>query len=218
VLHELPAGSHIVVCDPERVRTRAAELVRTSEEFLQASWAAAAGGGTAPIDLGAAALRTVEQARDDAASLGIPWWTLSPFAADVSLGSTDALAIDATPAEEYRGDTDRATADAREWTRDGWRVAMVFEGHGPAMRAVEQLGCGGGAGTRRAPRCRPCRSRASSPSPPACSPAASSPGAQARRARPGRHHRPARPVDPRHAADAVPAPAQRGRPARTQAR
>jgi transcription-repair coupling factor (superfamily II helicase) len=140
VLHELPAGSHILVCDPERVRTRAAELVRTSEEFLQASWAAAAGGGTAPIDLGAAALRTVEQARDDAASLGIPWWTLSPFAADVSLGSTDALAIDATSAEEYRGDTDRATADAREWTRDGWRVAMVFEGHGPAMRAVEQLG------------------------------------------------------------------------------
>jgi transcription-repair coupling factor (superfamily II helicase) len=140
VLHELPAGSHVLVCDPERVRTRAAELVRTSEEFLQASWAAAAGGGTAPIDLGAAALRTVEQARDDAASLGIPWWTLSPFAADVSLGSTDALAIDATPAEEYRGDTDRATADVREWTRDGWRVAMVFEGHGPAKRAVEQLG------------------------------------------------------------------------------
>ncbi|HEY7103560.1 MAG TPA: transcription-repair coupling factor [Mycobacteriales bacterium] len=140
VLHELPAGSHILVCDPERVRTRAAELVRTSEEFLHASWAAAAGGGTAPIDLGAAALRTVERARDDAASLGLPWWTLSPFAADLSLGSTDALAIDATPAEEYRGDTDRATADARGWTRDGWRVAMVFEGHGPAMRAVEQLG------------------------------------------------------------------------------
>jgi transcription-repair coupling factor (superfamily II helicase) len=140
VLHELPAGSHVLVCDPERVRTRAAELVRTSEEFLDASWAAAAGGGTAPIDLGAAALRTVEQARDDAAELGIPWWTLSPFAADVSLDSTDTLAVDATPAEEYRGDTDRAIADVRQWTRDGWRVALVFDGPGPAQRAVEQLG------------------------------------------------------------------------------
>jgi transcription-repair coupling factor (superfamily II helicase) len=140
VLHELPAGSHVLVCDPERVRSRAAELVRTSEEFLDASWAAAAGGGTAPIDLGAAALRTVEQAREDAAALGIPWWTLSPFAADASLGSTDALAVDAAPAEEYRGDTDRATADVREWARDGWRVAMVFDGPGPAQRAVEQLG------------------------------------------------------------------------------
>ncbi len=140
VLHELPAGSHVLVCDPERVRTRAAELVRTSEEFLHASWAAAAGGGTAPIDLGAAALRTVEQARDDAAGLGMPWWTLSPFAADASLGSTAALAIDAAPVEEYRGDTDRATSDVREWTRRGWRVAMVFDGPGPAQRAVEQLG------------------------------------------------------------------------------
>ena len=34
-----------VVCDPERVRTRAADLVATSQEFLQASWAASAGGG-----------------------------------------------------------------------------------------------------------------------------------------------------------------------------
>jgi transcription-repair coupling factor (superfamily II helicase) len=140
MLHELPADSHVLVCDPERVRTRAAELVRTSEEFLDASWAAAAGGGTAPIDLGAAALRTVEQAREDAAALGIPWWTLSPFAADVSLGSSDVLAVDAVPAEEYRGDTDRATADVREWARAGWRVAMVFDGAGPGQRAVEQLG------------------------------------------------------------------------------
>jgi transcription-repair coupling factor (superfamily II helicase) len=140
MLHDLPPGSHVLVSDPERVRTRAAELVRTSEEFLDASWAAAAGGGTAPIDLGAAALRTVEQARDDAAELGIPWWTLSPFAADASLGSSDVLAVDAAPAEEYRGDTDRVTADVRQWARDGWRVAMVFDGPGSALRAVEQLG------------------------------------------------------------------------------
>ena len=25
------------------------------------------------------------------------------------------------------------------WVRDGWRVALVFDGHGPAKRAVEQL-------------------------------------------------------------------------------
>ena len=30
-----------VLCDPERIRTRAADLVRTSDEFLQASWAEA---------------------------------------------------------------------------------------------------------------------------------------------------------------------------------
>ena len=138
VLHEMPAGTHVLVADPERVRTRAGELVRTSAEFLSASWAAAAGGGTAPIDLGAAALRTVEEARETAAELGIPWWTVSPFGLDTEL-DPNALTVEATAAEAYRGDTDRFLADARAWTRDGWQVAVVFDGHGPALRAVEQL-------------------------------------------------------------------------------
>ncbi|HEX6755633.1 MAG TPA: transcription-repair coupling factor [Mycobacteriales bacterium] len=138
VLHEMPVGTHVLVADPERVRTRAGELVRTSAEFLSASWAAAAGGGTAPIDLGAAALRTVEEARETAAELGIPWWTVSPFGLDTEL-DPNALTVEATAAEAYRGDTDRFLADAREWTRDGWQVAVVFDGHGPALRAVEQL-------------------------------------------------------------------------------
>ena len=46
------AAAVVLLCDPERIRTRAHDLVRTSEEFLQASWAAAAGGGKAPVDLG----------------------------------------------------------------------------------------------------------------------------------------------------------------------
>ena len=49
----LPTDTHVLICDPELVRGRAIELVKTSEEFLHASWAAAAGGGKAPIDLGA---------------------------------------------------------------------------------------------------------------------------------------------------------------------
>src|SRR3712207_6485840 len=38
----VPTGTHVLVCDPERVRSRAADLVRTAEEFLAASWATAA--------------------------------------------------------------------------------------------------------------------------------------------------------------------------------
>ena len=38
----LPEDTHVLVLDPERVRARAHDLVATSEEFLQASWAAAA--------------------------------------------------------------------------------------------------------------------------------------------------------------------------------
>ncbi|NUT26318.1 MAG: transcription-repair coupling factor, partial [Streptomyces sp.] len=59
LLDVLPKGAMAVVCDPERVRTRAADLVATSQEFLQASWAATAGGGEAPIDVGAASLWSI---------------------------------------------------------------------------------------------------------------------------------------------------------------
>ncbi|MDX6247529.1 MAG: hypothetical protein QOF10_889, partial [Kribbellaceae bacterium] len=77
----MPAGTHIVVSDPERVRARAHDLVATSQEFLDASWAAAAGGGEAPIDLGAAAYISLADVRAHALGRGLAWWSMSPFAA-----------------------------------------------------------------------------------------------------------------------------------------
>ena len=39
----VPPGGIVLACDPERIRARADDLVRTSQEFLEASWATAAG-------------------------------------------------------------------------------------------------------------------------------------------------------------------------------
>src|SRR5439155_16113995 len=86
LLDVLPAGSSVVVCDPERIRTRAAELVSTSQEFLEASWVNAAAGGEAPIDLGAAAYKTLDDVRDHTAELGLDWWTITPFASAAAVG------------------------------------------------------------------------------------------------------------------------------------
>ena len=133
VLDELPADAVVVLCDPERVRTRAADLVRTSQEFLDASWAAAAGGGKAPVDLGAASLRELDDVREAASELGLPWWGITALTAD----GVTASAFDQAPA--YRGDTEAALDDLRGWAREGWRVALVFDGHGSASRAVERL-------------------------------------------------------------------------------
>ena len=63
LLDHVPAGGCVLACDPERIRTRAAELVRTSQEFLEASWVNAAAGGEAPIDLGEAAFRPITEVR-----------------------------------------------------------------------------------------------------------------------------------------------------------
>ena len=144
---QLPVGTHVVVCDPERVRTRAGDLVRTSQEFLDASWANAAAGAKAPIDLGAATLRGMAEIREHAREIGLPWWSLTPFPADPELArAAVGVAVDgettltaARGVDMYRGDTARALADVKGWLGAGWRVVMVTEGHGPAERLAEVL-------------------------------------------------------------------------------
>src|SRR4051794_8643751 len=75
----LPEDATVLVLDPERARGRAHDLVATSQEFLEASWAAAASGGVAPIDLGAASYHSLADVRALSLAQGKPWWTLSPF-------------------------------------------------------------------------------------------------------------------------------------------
>jgi transcription-repair coupling factor (superfamily II helicase) len=188
----LPPGAIAVACDPERIRTRAADLVRTSQEFLDASWVNAATGAEVPIDLGGAAFRPITEVRASAASLDIRWWTITPFGTDDLSGITDLTATStrqtgaargqtqwndagratprtaaagvagggaeqddagdldqadgresfrmlASPASAYHGDTSRVIGDVRGWLADGWRVALVTEGHGPAQRLAELL-------------------------------------------------------------------------------
>ena len=142
LLDHVPLGGVVLACDPERIRTRAKELVATSQEFLEASWVSAAAGGEAPVDLGGAAFQPIARIREAAADLGIPWWTLAPFGVtddEESQPGTFGMTINAQPAPAYRGDTTRMIADVREWLRDGWRVVLVTEGHGPAQRLAEVL-------------------------------------------------------------------------------
>ncbi len=154
----LPPGTMVLLADPERIRTRAHDLVRTSEEFLEASWAAAAVGGKAPIDLGASAFKTLAEVRAHAASQNMPWWTTGPFGlieskaedsdepwldrpdvADVTPDTAAVVALGAAQAPLYHGQTASLVDDVRGWLGRGWRVALVFEGHGPAQRAQEVL-------------------------------------------------------------------------------
>src|SRR5262249_20599447 len=135
----MPDDTQVVLVDPERVRSRAHDLVATSEEFLGASWAAAAGGGNRPIDLGAASYRELDDVRAHARDLGLPWWTVSPFGLDEELLDGSGRTIGATPVEGYRGDVERAVADLRGWLAEGARVVITHPGHGPAERMVEVL-------------------------------------------------------------------------------
>jgi transcription-repair coupling factor (superfamily II helicase) len=155
----VPPGGLVVACDPERIRARAEDLVRTSQEFLEASWVNAAAGGQAPVDLAAAAFRPLAGVQAAAQRLGTAWWSITPFERPDTLAGADtgpvasdeagrlSFGMQASPAPGYRGDTARAISDVRGWLADGWRVVLVTEGPGPAQRLTEMLR-GEGLGAR----------------------------------------------------------------------
>src|SRR5699024_11855903 len=87
---------------------------------------------------------------------GLGWWQVSAFAAATELaglveadegtgsapagdGGAHLVQVTSRDVEGYRGETERAVADLRDLTRQGWRLVLVTEGPGPARRMVEQL-------------------------------------------------------------------------------
>lgn len=136
----LPAAAPVLVCDPEKVRTRAADLIKTGQEFLEASWSVAAMGADAPIDLealGGSGFRELADVRANAAVGGHPWWTLS------QLADGSAIELDIRPAPSARGqqnNLDEMFAMLRAHVTTGGLAAVVTPGAGTAQRIVEQLG------------------------------------------------------------------------------
>ncbi|EKT82741.1 transcription repair coupling factor [Rhodococcus opacus M213] len=144
----LPESAHVLLCDPEKIRTRATDLVRTGQEFLEASWTAASIGGAVPldnsvlkgdgIDLGASAYRSLSQVRESAETTGLPWWTLSPLAS----GNGEELELAVTPAPQIRGSDDLLSelfVSLRAHVTTGGRAVLVVAGAGTAHRVLERL-------------------------------------------------------------------------------
>ncbi|OBF25114.1 transcription-repair coupling factor [Mycobacterium sp. ACS4331] len=139
LVDQLAEGTPVLVCDPEKVRTRAADLIKTGREFLEASWSVAAIGGDAPVDverLGGSGFRELDEVRAAAKANGTPWWTLS------QLPDESAIELDVRPSPSARSQQslDEIFAMLRAHAATGGRAAVVTPGTGTAHRVVEQLG------------------------------------------------------------------------------
>ncbi len=139
---QLADGTPLLVCDPEKVRTRAADLIKTGREFLEASWSVAAVGGDSPIDveqLGGSGFRELDEVRAAASTSGHPWWTLS------QLSDESAVELDIRAAPSARGrqsavaSVEAIFAMLRAHVASGGVAAVVAPGTGTAHRVVEQL-------------------------------------------------------------------------------
>ncbi|MFG1770908.1 transcription-repair coupling factor [Nocardia salmonicida] len=140
----LPSGTQLLLCDPEKIRTRAADLVRTGEEFLEASWTAASFGSDAPLganglDLAASGYRSLPELHTSADELGLPWWTLSPL----SSGDPVEVNLPVSAGPTARGSEELVAtifASLRAHVATGGRAVVVVTGHGTAQRVLERLG------------------------------------------------------------------------------
>ena len=136
---QLAARTPVLVCDPEKVRTRAADLIKTGREFLEASWSVAALGTDAPIDveqLGGSGFAELDDVQAAARGSGHPWWTLS------QLSGESAMELDIRSAPSARGhqrDIDEIFAMLRAHVSTGGNAVMVAPGTGTAHRVVERL-------------------------------------------------------------------------------
>ena len=180
--------------------SRAHDLVATSDEFLHASWAAAAGGGQASIDLGAASYKSLAEVRRISLEQDKPWWSVSccsaststPCAAVPRAGPATSLgevvAVDLSVADlvesgavesrtvllravdAYRGDIEHAIKDIR------WSSPAIAPGSSWSTRATAPPSawprCSRSTTSRSASssRSRPSPSRASCTSPPPARP------------------------------------------------
>jgi transcription-repair coupling factor (superfamily II helicase) len=126
----LPAGAGVALLDPILCEERATKLREEAEVLLETAWQSLAGDPMLGTDEGrdrsgfAAPGELLEVAPDQV-------WRLSPF------GGADAARIAAAPWDSFRGDVDTLADRVRGMLRDGLRVVVSADGHGPAKRLAD---------------------------------------------------------------------------------
>nr|WP_244431701.1 transcription-repair coupling factor [Segniliparus rugosus] len=131
----LGPGTQLLLGDIERVIARAADLIRTDEEFRAAAWQVASE-DSVPIDGDGSAYRDVASLREDARAAGCAVWEVSalPSSRQIELGLTvPEIARPGEPALES------VVAALRAQLNGNGVAVVVAQGQGTVQRVVEQL-------------------------------------------------------------------------------
>ena len=131
LLDRMPANTEIIFLDEERIRSRAADLLSTNDEFLAASWSNAAVGAVAPVHTGVSTYLAWDELAEQIISLGLNRRSLNSFGSDLS-ENTDFMAISAI--DPLRGDMDQLLAVLGEAVLNNFKVIFTANGHGMVER------------------------------------------------------------------------------------
>ena len=143
ILDYLPAGYQIWLIDEPRIRSRAADLIKTNQEFLEAAWSNLAwserDSNQTPIDLskelGQGGFYTLEEIQELAENSNILFRNLNLYSAtpeDLPLTFIDEL-------ESYANKYETVIAEIEQWHKDGFQVIFTASGNGVLKRFSELL-------------------------------------------------------------------------------
>ena len=143
ILDYLPASYQIWLIDEPRIRSRAADLIKTNQEFLEAAWSNLAwserDSNQTPIDLskelGQGGFYTLEEIQELAKNSNISFRNLNLYSAtpeDLPLTFIDEL-------ESYANKYETVIAEIEQWHKDGFQVIFTASGNGVLKRFSELL-------------------------------------------------------------------------------
>jgi len=131
LIARMPADTQIIFIDHERIKSRAADLLATNEEFLNASWSNAAHGAVAPVHDGSGTYMTWPHLMEEISSHNLTSATLAPFGSDLA---DETEFLDYRAIDPMRGDIDRTIAALREAVDAHFTVIFATHGHGMLER------------------------------------------------------------------------------------
>jgi len=131
LLSRMPANTQIIYIDEQRIRSRAADLLATNEEFLNASWSNAALGAMAPLHDGAGTYISWDELQEEILRCGLTSAELSTFGSDLE---EDVLFLDYAPIDPMRGDIERTIEVLRTCLEEHRTVVFATHGHGMLER------------------------------------------------------------------------------------
>ena len=131
LLSRMPENTQIVFIDEQRIRSRAADLLATNEEFLNASWSNAALGGIAPLHDGAGTYISWDELKEEIISCALTTAELSSFGTDFEEG---VAFLDYAAIDPLRGDTERTVEVLRQSLEEHRIVVFATHGHGMLER------------------------------------------------------------------------------------
>ena len=130
----LPPGTRLVATDRPRLEARAKELAETTQEFLAASWSAAAQGGEAPLEIEQASFLTLEQLYAAAREARMDTVFVSPFGVGEDAQQVGAQVVMEPPAGETG-----LIGTIGDLVSQNWNVVITTTGRGMAKRLCDVL-------------------------------------------------------------------------------